>query len=182
MSLSRRNGLVALLSFSLIAAASCEPALADGFNQSSIPYVDNVFDWIGLTNLSGQYRDLLTFCLVGYAVCFGIFTDMAFRERGFGYVGNGIVGVAGICFAILLFSPRFHILNDLPENVRFNVILITAAFGSAFALVFGALLKGAVLRFVGAVLDLLGRPERPKPMVIEEEKLPPRVASALRKS
>jgi hypothetical protein len=182
MSLSRRNGLVALLALSLIAAATCEPALADGFNQSSIPYVDKVFDWIGLTDLSGQYRDLLTFCLAGYALCFGIFTNMAIRERGFGNAGNGVVGVAGICLAIFLCSPRFHILNDLPEDVRFNVMLIAASFGSAFALIFGAVLKGIILRLLAAFLDLLGRPERPKPIVVEEEPLPPRIASALRKS
>jgi hypothetical protein len=183
MKFFRRNKIVALASFAIVSAASVAPAFAGGFGHSRIPLADNLFDLIGLTDLSGERRDLLAVCLGFYALCFGILTNMAIRERGFGNVGNGIVGVAGICLAIFLCSPRFHLLGDLSEEARFNVVLVAASFGSAFTLVLGAVVKGVALRLLASLLDLFGRPERPKPMAVEEEaQLPPRIAAALRKS
>ncbi len=167
----------------LAVAAGGGPALADGYgSDSSLPFFDQIVDWMGWHDLSGERRDLLSFCLFVYAMAFGVLTNFTFKGRGFGIVMNGVIGVVGVCLGLYFCGSRFRILpQNLPEHTLFNVILIIACLGSAILLVVSAGVKGVTLKALGRFVDTFDRPEKPQPVGLHIEKLPPRIAAALRK-
>lgn len=169
-----------LLAGLALAALACEPALANGFGEdSSLPLVDRIIDWIGFRDLTGDRRDLFAYCLLAFAFAFGIVTDMAFRDRGFGKALNGVIGAAGICIALHFIAPHASTFGGTSETVRFNLTMIAAGAGSALTLVIAAALKGVAMRALRLNLDRLDRAPPPKPLKTEA-RLDPRIASALR--
>lgn len=182
----RKASVWTLLAAPLLAAplalAACRPALAAGYGDSGgFSIVDKLVDWIGWSDFTGDKRDLFAFGLGVYAVCFGLLTDMAVKEKAFGRVMNGVVGVIGVCLVLFLCGPRLHLLNDLPENYRFNFALLASGVGSAVFLLVCAVAMGFFKRRLALALDRITRPERPKPAATAAA-LSPRVAAALRKN
>ncbi len=134
-----------------LALAACRPALAAGYGDSGgFSIVDKLVDWIGWSDFTGDKRDLFAFGLGVYAVCFGLLTDMAVKEKAFGRVMNGVVGVIGVCLVLFLCGPRLHLLNDLPENYRFNFALLASGVGSAVFLLVCAVAMGVLQAAPGA--------------------------------
>ncbi|HUO55771.1 MAG TPA: hypothetical protein VMU18_13570 [Rhodoblastus sp.] len=170
------------LAFFVLGPACCASgALARGYGQdSSLPWIDDIVEWIGFTDFAGDRRDLFAYCLVVFAFSFGYLSDLAFKERGFGKVLNGIIGIAGICVALHFFVPHQAMLGGASEMLRFNLGLIAAGAGASVLLVIAALVKGVALRVLTRAVDNMSRPARPAPMQVEAE-LDPRVAAALRR-
>lgn len=165
-----------------LTVASCGPARAAGYDDgASLPIIDKMVNWIGYHDFTGENRDLFTFGLCVYALFFGVLTEMAARERAFGRVLNGVVGVIGVCLVLFLCGPRLNLLDGWPEGARFNFTLIASGVGSAVFLIACAIVMGRFKSLLGRGLDGLGRPRRPEP-VATAASLPPRVASALRKN
>jgi hypothetical protein len=174
--LSRASVLAGLA----LAALASAPALASGFGEeSSLPFMDSIVDWIGFRELTGDRRDLFAYCLVFFAFAFGYLTDLVFRDRGFGKALNGVVGVAGICLALHVIAPYASTFADSSETLRFNLMLIGAGVGSAVTLLVASAFKGVFMRSLRLNLDRLDRAPPPKPLSTEAP-LSPRVASALR--
>ena len=124
------------------------------------PVFDSVVEWMGLHDLSSDRRDLLSFCLLVYATVFGVLTNFAFKDKGFGIVLNGVVGVAGLCLALFFCSARFRLLpQNLPEHTLFNVLLIIACLGSAVFLVIASQVKNVTLSLLARFVDGFDRPE-----------------------
>lgn len=153
-----------LLSGLALAAITIDQALARGYGMdSSLPFLDDIVEWISLRDLTGEWRNLFGYCLLGFALFFGYLTNLAFDERGFGKVLNGVVGIFGICLALRYVGPYFDLVSDASGKLRLNIALIIAGSGAAVALCCGAFLKGVVMRFLRFGLDRLDRPARPKP-------------------
>lgn len=163
-----------------LAVLASDPALARGYGEESgLPLLDTIVDWIGFRELTGDRRDLFGYCLLFFAFAFGYFTDMVFTDRGFGKILNGVVGVAGIAIALHFLAPYAATFAPSSEKLRFNLMMIGAGAGSAVALVVGASLKGVFMRSLRLNLDRLDRAPPPKPLP-GPPPLSPRVASALR--
>lgn len=172
--------LAPLLAGAALAALNGDPALARGFGEgSSLPIVDDLVDWIGFRDVTGDRRDLFAYSLMAYALFFGPLTDLVLRERGFGKALNGVVGIAGICLALHFVGERLPAFHDTTGTMRFNLMLIVAGAGSALTLVAAAVVKNAALGLLQRNLDRLYRAPPPKPLATEPP-LDPRIASALR--
>ncbi|MCI4679774.1 hypothetical protein K9U39_11870 [Rhodoblastus acidophilus] len=156
-------------------------AMAGGYGHgSSLPFLDPVVEWIGFDGLSGDRRNLFGYAVIGFALAFGYFTNLALKERGLGAIVNGVVGVGGIALALHLVLPRLSLLNDASDKMRFNLAMIAAGAGAAFALVVAAVAKSMVSRLLTRGFIVIGRPPRPAP-IQTEPKVEPRIAAALRK-
>jgi hypothetical protein len=163
-----------------LAAITIDQALAHGYGMdSSLPFLDDIIEWIGLRNLTGDWRNLFGYCLLGFALVFGYLTNLAFDDRGFGQILNGVVGIFGVCLALRYIGPYFDLVSDASGKLRLNIALIIAGSGAAVALCCGAFLKGVVMRFLRIGLDRLDRPARPKPFQIDAP-TDARVGSAMR--
>ena len=179
-SLFRKSFLPSLILL-LLATANCEPAMAGGYgDSSSLPLVDRVVDWIGFREMTGDRRDLFVICLACWGFAFGVFTNMTFKDRGLGLIGNGLVGMAGACIGLYFCGPKFGLARHLTEDAHFKATLILCAASSGVTLLIVSLLKGVIFGFVGGALDLLDRPERPKPVEIETQA--PRIGSGRRRA
>jgi uncharacterized membrane protein YeaQ/YmgE (transglycosylase-associated protein family) len=165
--LPRKSQLSSLLLLALT-AANCAPALAGGYgDNSSLPLVDRVVEWIGFRDMTGDRRDLLMFCLAAWGFTFGAFSHIAFKDRGLGVIGNALVGIAGACVGLYLSGPRFGLARHLTEDAHFKASLIICAACSGLALLILSIVKGLTFRLIGGAVDRFDRPARPKPMEVE---------------
>ncbi len=173
--------VASLLAGLAMAGLSVDPAWARGYNEQGVfAFFDGLTDWIGFGNLSGDWRHLFIYALVAFSFPFGYLSDLAFTERGFGRILNSLIGAAGFCIGLRLFLPHLGAFQNETDTTRFNLGIIAAGSGAAFALLFAALTKAVVKHLA---TSLLARPARRaratqgKPA----EEAEPRLAMALRK-
>jgi uncharacterized membrane protein YeaQ/YmgE (transglycosylase-associated protein family) len=179
---TNRNRISIVSGLATLAVLACGPAQAEAWGgDSMIPLADQLTDWVGLREMTGDKRDMLVVSVYLFGAVFGILTRMSLRDLAFGMFLNGVVGAVGVCLALYAFGPHYHLFPQLTEGARFNVTLIGCGFSASILLVIVAGAKNLLGRTVGNSLDGLNRPDKPKPVQVEEA-LPPRVASALRKN
>ena len=140
------QGSILDVAFALVA----QPAAAGGYGYaSSLPYVDAALEYLGYLDFYGEQRDAIAYGVLIYMFFFGLLTTLALRERGFGFLVNALIGGCGVGLALFLCGPRFHLLAQVPDRLRFNATLLACAFASALMLILTALFKEAIGRCVG---------------------------------
>jgi hypothetical protein len=167
----------------LLLAAGCLPALAQAYsNNSSFPGVDALVNLLGYDGLSGDQRDLLAFVLVVFAVGFGYFSHLGFRDSGFGMALNGVIGAAGSCAALYLLGPKFNLLAAVQGRAQDFLRAVLVAGAAVPALIFAAMLASLRRR---ATINFFFRQSRRKLDAERAAKvtpdLPPRIAALLKK-
>ena len=178
---NNRNKTSLVMALATLAFLSGGPARAQWGGDSSLPLADELTAWVGYSEMTGDTRDMLVLSVMVFGLFFGVLTRMSLRDMAFGTFLNGVIGAIGVCLALYAFGPRYHLLPHLTAGARFNVTLIACGFSASILLVVAALAKNMLKRHLGQLLDLFGRPDKPKRLHVEEA-LPPRVATALRKN
>jgi uncharacterized membrane protein YeaQ/YmgE (transglycosylase-associated protein family) len=117
----------ASLAILLLGAGS---APAGGYGEEfSLPVLDPIMNWIGFEKADGDSRDLFVAVLIVFAFLFGYFSKLAVKERGFGAVVNGLLGVVGICLALHFALPALSLLQAASDQMRYDLAIVAASVG-----------------------------------------------------
>jgi len=159
------------------------PALAQGYSKnSSVPGFDGLVELIGYDSLQGDQRDLMALLLIVFGLGFGYFSNLAFRDIGFGSILNGLIGLAGSGLALFALGPKFGLLAQAQGRTHDFLLAMLAAGAAVPALVlamtFAALARRALINFFHSRLR---RDIDAKRAAMIEPELPTRIAALIKK-
>lgn len=163
--------------------AGCLPALAQGYSKnSSLPGFDGLIGLLGYDSLQGDQRDLIALLLIVFGLGFGYFSQLAFRESGFGVIVNGLIGLSGACLALFALGPKFGLLSQIQGRTHDFVLAVLVAGAAVPTLVLAMILAGLLRRaLINLVYGRLRRGFEAKRATMTEPELPPRVAQLMKK-
>ena len=167
----------------VLVVADCPLALAQGYNKaSSIPGFEKLVDLLGYDSLHADERDLMALMLVVFGLGFGYFSHLGFRESGFGVVLNGLVGLAGTCFALYLLGPERGVLSGAQGRAHDFLLAVLAAGAAVPTLTLVLILSHMRRRVtIGFFYGLSRRKLEAEREARLEPELPPRIAEILKK-
>jgi len=178
-----RTFLPPLLVAPVLIAAGALPALAQAYDgRSAIPGFDHLVNLLGYGGLHGDQRDLLALMLIVFGLVFGYFAHLGFRDAGFGFLLNGLCGLAGSCVALYALGPKFGLLPQMQGRAHDFLVAVLAGGAAVPALILAILLHS--LRRRATINFVYGRSRRKleaqRAALIEPE-LPARIANLLKK-
>ena len=167
----------------MFVVAGCLPALAQGYGKnSSFPGFDRLIGLLGYDGLQADQRDLMALLLIVFALGFGYFSNLSFRNSGFGMILNGLIGASGACLALFALGPKFGLLSQVQGRTHDFLLAILVA-GAAvptlvLAMMLAGLLRSAMINFT---YGRLRRDISAKRASMSEKELPPRIAEMMKK-
>ncbi|MCW2286468.1 putative membrane protein YeaQ/YmgE (transglycosylase-associated protein family) [Rhodoblastus acidophilus] len=159
------------------------PALAQAYGgKSSVPGLDALVHLLGYDGLQADQRDLIALLLIVFGLLFGYFSHLAFRENGFGFIFNGVIGLVGAGLGFYAFGPKFGLLSQVHGGAHDFLLAVLAAGAAVPVLVLAMMVAGGLRRgLTNFVYGRLRRDMDAKRAAMVEPELPRRVAQFIKK-